>query len=67
MHADVSARIEGRRPGVTENSVSGNRRQIFFANAATTRPAPGDVGDSAGKVARQAGKPIRVGESDASG
>jgi len=78
VHADVSARIEFRRSGVTENPVSGKRPQNFFTTFADTRPTPGDVGDSAGKVTRQAGKPlsprrpwltpetIRVGKSDAS-
>ena len=79
VHADVSARIEDRRSGVTENPVSGKPPQNFWATAANIGPAPGDVGDSAGKVTRQAGKPlvpprpwltaerIRIGKSTAAG
>ena len=79
VHADVSARIEDRRSGVTENPVSGKPRQNFFTTAANTGPASGDVGDSTRTVTRLAGKPliprrpglmpeiIRRGKSDASG
>ena len=79
VHADVSARIEFRRSGVTENPVSGKRPQNFLTTAATAGPTPGDVGDSTGKVTRQTGKPlaprrpwltaetIRIGKADASG
>jgi hypothetical protein len=79
VHADVSARIEDRRFGVTENTISGKRSQNFFENVANTRPTPGGVGDSAVKGTRRAGKPlaplrpwltpetIRIGKSDAFG
>ena len=58
VHADVSARIEDRRSGVTENPVSGKRPQNFLGNLANTRPTPGDVVDSAAEGTRPAGKPL---------
>jgi len=79
VHADVSARIEDRRSGVTENPVSGKRSQNFSPTIATTRRTPGDVTDSAAEATRQAGKllasrrpwltpeTIHAGKSDASG
>lgn len=56
VHADVSARIEDRRSGVTENPVSGKRSQNFLTTTARTGPTPGDVTDSAAATTWLAGK-----------
>jgi hypothetical protein len=76
VHADVSARIEDRRSGVTENAIPEKRPQNFFEK---TRPTGSEVADSAAKVTLRAGKPpvplrtwltpetVRVSKSDPSG